>query len=81
MSEMKVRRKGYRRGPYSYVRNGKQINVKKHWIPETTYITEDRGKPRKYTRVGRRPRSRLHVAVSFSKQLMKKCQYMIDIFE
>lgn len=45
MGELKIRRKGYWRGPYSFVRNGKQINVKKHWIPETTYLAEDKGKP------------------------------------
>jgi hypothetical protein len=60
MSEMKVRRKGYRRGPYSYVRNGKQINVKKHWIPETTYITEDRGKPRRTPEENRWFDSKIH---------------------
>ncbi len=52
MSELKVKRKGYWRGPYTYSRNGKVITVKKSWVPETTYFTEDRGKP------GRTPESK-----------------------
>ena len=51
MTELKVKRKGYWRGPYTYTRNGKVINVKKSWVPETTFMTEDRGKP------GRTPES------------------------
>jgi hypothetical protein len=51
MTELKVKRKGYWRGPYTYTRNGKVINVKKSWVPETTFMTEDKGKP------GRTPES------------------------
>ena len=51
LPELKVRRKGYWRGPYNYSRNGKVINVKKTWVPETTFTTEDKGKP------GRTPES------------------------
>ena len=51
MPELKVKRKGYWRGPYTYVRNGKVVNVKKSWVPETTFMTEDKGKP------GRTPES------------------------
>ena len=47
MAEIKVKRKGYWRGPYIYSRNGKVINVKRSWVPETTYMSEDRGKPGK----------------------------------
>jgi len=47
MGEIKVERKGYWRKEYTYTRNGKQINVKRTWIPESTYKTEDRGKPGK----------------------------------
>ena len=43
MNELKVKRKGYWRGPYDYRRNDKIIHVKKHWIPETTFMIKDRG--------------------------------------
>ena len=52
MAEIKVKRKGYWRGPYTYTRNGKVINVKKSWVPETSFMTEDKGKP------GRTPESK-----------------------
>jgi hypothetical protein len=45
MSELKVKRKGYWRGPYDYVRGGKKIHIEKHWVPETTFMTKDRGEP------------------------------------
>jgi hypothetical protein len=51
LPELRVKRKGYWRGPYIYTRNGKVIKVKKTWVPETTYMTEDKGKP------GRTPKS------------------------
>ncbi len=51
MAELRVKRKGYWRKEYTYTRNGKVIKVKKSWIPETTYLTEDMGKP------GRTPES------------------------
>lgn len=51
LGELIVKRKGYWREPYTYSRNGKVINVKKSWIPETTYMTKDKGKP------GRTPES------------------------
>jgi hypothetical protein len=51
LSELRVKRKGYWRGSYTYTRNNKVIKVKKTWVPETTYMTEDKGKP------GRTPES------------------------
>jgi hypothetical protein len=51
LPELKVKRRGYWRGPYTYTRNGKVINVKKSWVPEAIYMTKDRGKP------GRTPES------------------------
>ncbi len=51
LPELKVKRKGYWRSPYSYERNGKVIKVKKTWVPETRFMTEDKGKP------GRTPES------------------------
>jgi len=45
LPELKVKRKGYWRGPYTYIRNGKRIEIKKTWIPETTYMTKDKEKP------------------------------------
>ncbi len=47
LAEIEVKRKGYWRGPYTYTRNGKTVKVKRTWVPETTYQTEDRGKPGK----------------------------------
>ena len=45
LPELKVKRKGYWRGPYTYTRNGKMIEVKRTWVSEATYMTEDKGKP------------------------------------
>ena len=45
MPELRVKRKGYWRGPYTYTRNGKKIEIKRTWVPETTYMEEDEGKP------------------------------------
>ena len=42
---LKIKRKGYWRGPYNFMRNGKMIHVKKHWVPETTFMITDRGEP------------------------------------
>ncbi len=52
MAELKIKRKGYWREAFTYTRNGKVVSVKRAWVPETTYMTEDRGKP------GRTPASR-----------------------
>jgi hypothetical protein len=51
LAEIKVKRKGYWRGPYTYTRNGKVVNVQKSWVPETTFMSEDKGK------LGRTPKS------------------------
>jgi len=45
ISELKVKRKSYWRGPYDYTRNGKTIHVKRHLVPETTFMIKDRGEP------------------------------------
>jgi hypothetical protein len=42
LAEIKVKRKGYWRGPYTYTRNGKVVNVQKSWVPETTFMSEDK---------------------------------------
>jgi hypothetical protein len=44
LAELKVKRKGYWRGPYTYTRNGKVVNVKKSWVPETTFMTDEETK-------------------------------------
>jgi len=43
--KLRIRRRGYWRGPYTYRRKGKLIRVKRHYIGPTTYMARDVGKP------------------------------------
>ena len=45
--KIRVRRRGYWRGPYVYRRRGKLIRVKRHYVGPTTYTRKDVGKPGK----------------------------------
>jgi len=48
---LRVRRRGYWRGPYTYRRRGKLIKVKRHYVPPTTFYIRDRGAPGRGRRV------------------------------
>ena len=44
---LKVHRRGYYRRAYDYVRDGKRIHVRDHYVRATDYYIRDRGKPGK----------------------------------